>query len=71
MIVGQDGAGGGSDHDPFCGRAGALPERAARGGDGRVSLRGGGREFCFFVGKVALRRGQLRLADLAILYRVV
>lgn len=49
----------------------AHPECAARGANGRVSLTGGGRESCFFVGGVALRGGQLRLADLAIFHGVV
>src|SRR5580693_948074 len=54
MIARQHRAGGGSDDQPLCRGASSCPECAARGGDGGVSLGGGGREFCRFVGKVAL-----------------
>lgn len=57
MVTGQKGSGGGSYDDPFGGGARALPECAASGADGSVSLGGGGGELGALVGQVGLGGG--------------
>jgi len=64
---GYDGAGGGTEEEPFGGAGDASPGAAAFGdADGVVALFGERGGFGFFVDEVALGGGELGLAGLAV-----
>jgi len=70
--LGDDGAGGGAEEEPFGGAGDAAPGAAAFGdAEGIVALFGERGGLGFFVGEVVLGDGELGLAGLAVEGEVV